>query len=338
MGFPLIRNQEAVAQGKGAQLVNGLDHIFPGKGVDKIVPVFFINIIQRIPAAGGKEIVPPPFFIQKILPVFGIVFGKLLRIQVHIVQIDIVGGKSLGHMGVSDAPVRVVRDAQNYTDAGADPGDRVRGNVPGEGIGGQIFCDFLIKENAFSFFPALKHRVLVGGGVRQGSKRNFGPHRRGSVIAVDEIPERPVATDSPGILSVKFNNGHRQCIKIMADAVTACFPGDDRLVVQVDPADSCVVFIFIRVFKANLGTLFIAFQDLFRRNGPAVIEPLQLGTAHFFQKFSLLFGLYSFGNGIDAQSDRHSDQFGENDLACVAFVEILKEAHIQLDQIKTQAL
>lgn len=87
-------------------------------------------------------------------------------------------------MGVSDAPVRIVRDAQNYTDAGADPGDRVRGNVP----------------------------------------------------------------------------------------------GDDRMVVQVDPADSCVVFIFIRVFKANLGTLFIAFQDLFRRNGPAVIESLQLGT------------------------------------------------------------
>lgn len=115
---------------------------------------------------------------------FGIVFGKLLRIQVHIVQIDIVCGKSLGHMGVSDAPVRIVRDAQNYTDAGADPGDRVRGNVP----------------------------------------------------------------------------------------------GDDRLVVQVDPADGSVVFVFIRVFKADLGTLFIAFQDLFRRNGPAVIEPLQLGT------------------------------------------------------------
>ena len=115
--------------------------------------------------------------------------------------------------------------------------------------------------------------------------------------------------------------------------------GHHTQIVEVDPADRLVivglrgVFVFDRKLPAQL-----LLHDLRERERLAEIVALQLGAADLLQKVHLRFGLHALAERVHAQRRGHLHELREDDLPVVALVELTHEAHIELEQVKADAL
>ena len=114
--------------------------------------------------------------------------------------------------------------------------------------------------------------------------------------------------------------------------------GQGGQVEQVDAPDGVEVVGFLRVFKADLRARLIPLEHLVQRQGPGVVEALELGAADLPQELHLVLPLHALADGVQAQADGHLHQLRQDDLALFLVVKLLHEAHVELDQVHLQAL
>ena len=146
-----------------------------------------------------------------------------------------------------------------------------------------------------------------------------------------------IIADVPDIVVGYLDDSHGNGIKIVAHELVSSIC-DGAQVKQVDLSDMIKICRFLRVFKADLGSAGIAFQDRFQRNRPAEIEALQFGAADLLKEAYMFPGLNALADGLGPQRRCHAHQLGQNDLAALPLVKALEEAQVELDQLEADAL